>query len=196
MNPTRICSDGECVRPVKTRGMCNMHYQRWWKSQGGPFTGVTYYKSAEESFKARTAARGGCLEWTGGKDSDGYGHMRLEGGMERAHRYAWMRVNGPIPKGMVLDHACRNRACCNVDHLRLATVKQNNENIEVRSNNTSGYQGVSWHKERNKWQAYISHHGKIQYLGLFQNAEDAAKAASAKRIELFTHNDLDRKKAA
>jgi hypothetical protein len=37
------------------------------------------------------------------------------------HRYIWERQNGLIPDGMVIDHICRNRACCNVDHLRVVS---------------------------------------------------------------------------
>lgn len=46
------------------------------------------------------------------------------------HCYVWERLVGPIPDGMVIDHQCRNRACCNIDHLRVVTPKQNvTENI-------------------------------------------------------------------
>lgn len=32
--PTRLsgCYQGVCGRPVKARGMCPMHYQRWWRA--------------------------------------------------------------------------------------------------------------------------------------------------------------------
>lgn len=33
------------------------------------------------------------------------------------HRYVWELVNGPIPDGYEINHKCKNRACCNVDHL-------------------------------------------------------------------------------
>lgn len=34
------------------------------------------------------------------------------------HRLSWEDNVGPIPEGMVIDHMCRVRACCNPDHLR------------------------------------------------------------------------------
>lgn len=34
------------------------------------------------------------------------------------HRYIWEEVNGPVPEGYEIDHICRNRNCCNPDHLR------------------------------------------------------------------------------
>jgi hypothetical protein len=46
---------------------------------------------------------------------------------KRLHRHVYETVKGPIPKGMVIRHLCHNRACCNPDHLRRGTNKQNNQ---------------------------------------------------------------------
>ena len=97
-----------------------------------------------------------------------------------------------IPDGMMVDHICHNKACVNLDHLRIATRKQNAEHQLQHSNNSSGYRGVSWHKTNKKWQARISHHNELIFCGNFDTPEDAAAAAKAKRNELFTHNNLDR----
>lgn len=35
------------------------------------------------------------------------------------HRHKWVLVNGEIPDGYEIDHKCKNRACCNVEHLQL-----------------------------------------------------------------------------
>lgn len=35
------------------------------------------------------------------------------------HRYVWEQTNGKIPKGYEVDHICKNRACCNIEHLQL-----------------------------------------------------------------------------
>lgn len=63
-----------------------------------------------------------CILWEGhiGK-RDGYGKASGRG----AHRQAWEKANGPIPKGMWVDHICRVRACVNVKHLRIVTPRQN-----------------------------------------------------------------------
>jgi hypothetical protein len=61
----------------------------------------------------------------------------------KAHRAAWMLVNGPVPEGMVLDHICRNRACINLDHLRVVTQQENImaglHNIDNRSHCNQGH---------------------------------------------------------
>jgi hypothetical protein len=64
---------------------------------------------------------GACVVFPGPKNSDGYGSR----GGRAAHRVAWIEVNGDIPDGLEVDHGCRNRACVNVDHLRLLTHRDN-----------------------------------------------------------------------
>jgi hypothetical protein len=48
---------------------------------------------------------------------NGYGALGIDGRTVYAHRYAYERLVGPIPDGLVIDHLCRNRACCNPAHL-------------------------------------------------------------------------------
>ena len=69
--------------------------------------------------------RDGCWEWMGYRSTDGYGRVRVAGRLLRVHRYVYERLIGPITKE-TLDHLCRNRWCCNPEHLVPAT---NHENI-------------------------------------------------------------------
>lgn len=50
-------------------------------------------------------------------DTAGYGRISIDGGMVYAHRYAFERMVCGIPEGLVIDHLCRNRACCNPWHM-------------------------------------------------------------------------------
>ena len=59
----------------------------------------------------------GCLLWTS-STRRGYGRFQLEGRRVSAHRVAYELVHGPIPDGLTIDHKCRVRRCCNVDHLQ------------------------------------------------------------------------------
>jgi hypothetical protein len=45
--------------------------------------------------------------------------------LQRVHRVVWEWLIGPIPDGLTLDHLCRNRACCNPDHIELVTMAEN-----------------------------------------------------------------------
>lgn len=67
---------------------------------------------------------GHCHVFRGGK-AKGYGAVFKGGNNIPVHRYCWEMELGPIPDGLVVDHLCRNRACCNVDHLRLVTSRIN-----------------------------------------------------------------------
>lgn len=67
-------------------------------------------------FWERLVLVGECWIFTGAKNEDGYGKVKLDGHW-RAHRYAWSVLRGEIPDGLELDHLCRNRACVNPDHL-------------------------------------------------------------------------------
>lgn len=70
---------------------------------------------------------GDCWTWTGRVEDNGY--VRLFFGGERwlLHRLVWSILVGPIPEGLVLDHQCKVRSCCNPDHLRVVTQEENND---------------------------------------------------------------------
>lgn len=66
----------------------------------------------------------GCWEFTGSK-SKGYGKFYLDGKNHRAHKLVWQTLVGSVADGLVLDHECRNRACCNPSHLEVVTNREN-----------------------------------------------------------------------
>lgn len=74
------------------------------------------------------------------------------------------------------DHKNLTRADNRRRNLRPATRSQNNCNCRKQPNNTSGFVGVNWHKQREKWRAYIGVNGKHKHLGLFEDKKEAARA--------------------
>ena len=69
-------------------------------------------------WRSARLATNGCWEWSGALDRDGYG-------VNRPHRFAYEEMVGPIPKDRQIDHLCRNRRCCNPNHLELVTPREN-----------------------------------------------------------------------
>ena len=138
----------------------------------------------------------GCWNWTASKDRHGYGRFGLgsrEAGVGFAHRYAWELENGPITDGMDLDHICHNHACVRPSHLRPADRKRNMENLSgAYITSGTGIRGVSWDKGRRLYRATVTHNYKQIAVGRYETIEEAADAVHAKRLELFTHNSLDR----
>lgn len=135
-----------------------------------------------------------CWNWTGSLSASGYGSIVDETGKRRAaHRFAFERLTGPIPSGMLVDHICHNKSCVKPAHLRLATNKQNLENLTgPYVNNQSGFRGVSYHPKRDRYQARVRHNGRCHSGGYYRTPEEAAEAATVLRLRLFTHNELDK----
>jgi hypothetical protein len=133
-----------------------------------------------------------CWKWTG-SHARGYGYLWTAGRKRvYAHRISYTLAHGEIPEGAMVDHICHNRGCVNPDHLRLASNKQNLENLGgLYASNTSGFRGVT-RRRNGTWQAEVTHNGSKRYLGVFATAEDAATAAASARMDLFTHNVADR----
>lgn len=87
-----------------------------------------------------------------------------------------VQIFGNPPKGMEVDHKNRNGLDNRKSNLRFATKPQNGWNSGISARNTSGFKGVSFHKQQKKWAAYIVKHGKRTFLGCFKQKEDAALA--------------------
>jgi hypothetical protein len=90
-------------------------------------------KRVDAKFLIRLDPLSRCEVWQGRTNWNGYGLTSLAGRTVGAHRANWMYCRGPIPKGMHLDHTCKNRLCVNPHHLRVVTPRQN-----VLENSESG----------------------------------------------------------
>lgn len=80
-------------------------------------------------------AQGGCIEWTGRRNPQGYGVARKflgEPEEKRAHRRSWIMAHGEIPKGLLVLHVCDNPPCVNPDHLFLGTNMDNSRDKHAK----------------------------------------------------------------
>jgi hypothetical protein len=105
----------------------------------------------------------------------GYRRISIGGVTYAAHRLAWYYVHGEWPAHQI-DHINGVRDDNRICNLRVATPSQNVINSAVRSDNSSGVRGVSWHKRMNKWTARINIDKKTIWLGAYATKEDAELA--------------------
>jgi hypothetical protein len=84
-----------------------------------------------------------------------------------------------------VDHKDGNGLNNQRNNLRPATSSQNKMNQKLKINNISGFKGVSWDKENNKWRASIGLNGRNLKLGRFTTPIEAAKVYNTAALEYF-----------
>ena len=148
-------------------------------------------RSVAEKVQEKLVRReSGCLEWTGYRRSNGYGVVTHRRQLFAVHRWTWEQVHGPIPEGLMVDHLCHNRACCEVRHLRLATNAQNQHNRKgANVNSSTGALNV--YPSPKGFAVRVTAHGVRHFGGLFKTLEAASQAAAELRAKLHDPIPLD-----
>jgi hypothetical protein len=110
----------------------------------------------------------------GGSDGLGYIRISVDNKNYKAHRLAWLYVNGEWPSHEI-DHINGNRSDNRIDNLRDVPRAQNIQNqVKPHSNNKTGYLGVT-KGPCNRFRAFIGVNGKNVNLGRFDTAELASE---------------------
>ena len=139
-------------------------------------TGLFTWKiSGHKRKSGRTA---GCI------DKSGYRRIYVNGKQCLASHLAWIIVHGKPPETDI-DHRDTIRSNDAFDNLRLATRRQNIANSGLRTTNTSGYKGVYWCKQANKWKARIRDNGKHRYLGQYADPAEAGAAYALAASQMY-----------
>lgn len=106
----------------------------------------------------------------------GYRQINIDKHTYKAHNLVWLYFNGVWPTN-VIDHINGKRLDNRIENLRDVTRQQNSWNLQkAKRNSKSGYLGVDWKAERNKWRAQIRIDGKKKLIGYFNTAEEASAA--------------------
>ena len=74
------------------------------------------------------------------------------------------------------DHKDRNPLNNKRENLRPSSKMENSRNHSKRKDNTTGFSGVYWRKDVQKWMAMIVIDRKMRWLGYFDDKSDAIKA--------------------
>ncbi len=134
-------------------------------------------------------------EIAGSLDSRGYRVITIDGKNYKAHRLAWLYVNGAWPADRI-DHQNGVPDDNRIANLREATDAENGQNRTKQANNKSGFLGVSWHKPSGQWVAQIMLDGRKSHLGYFPTPEAAYAAYLTAKSQLHTFNPKPREAAA
>jgi len=102
-------------------------------------------------------------------------YLRRDGYAMRNHILLHRYIIGAVDRQLV-DHVNGDKLDNRKSNLRLCTHSENLSNRGIQSNNTSGYKGVTWHKSRNKWRAFIIKDRLNIHLGYYTNEREAAIA--------------------
>ena len=131
--------------------------------------------------------KGGDVAGCAGGYRSAYLRVCFRGKRYYIHDIVWIIHNGPIPKGMQIDHFNHIKTDNRIENLRMVSFKENCRNMPLRKDNTSGFCGVLWHKQRRKWVATIMIDGKKYHLGIFSNIDDAIAARQEAEIKYGFH---------
>lgn len=118
-------------------------------------------------------------------ESDAYVELRKYGAGARGGYKLYLRLKKegwPKDRFQLLCHNCnakkefRIRRMLAEQNYRFKGMTLEEVRVKNWSSNTSGFRGVHWNAEIDKWRARISIDGKAVWLGSFDDIRDAARA--------------------
>lgn len=176
-NPTRSCG---CYRKEKIHEQKNTKDIKW--VVDGDFTyGITikgdrFVIDTEDFEKVKNYC------WR--KERKDY---FIANSRDKTNKIIWLhRVIMDAKDNEYVDHINWDKSDNRKSNLRIATKTQNNINIKRKSNNTSGYTGVSVLKN-GKYKSSISLNGNKYHLGTFDKLDDAIRIRH--KAELALHGE-------
>lgn len=121
----------------------------------------------------------------------GYAKIKIKGRTYSAHRLAWFYVYGEWPKNEI-DHINEIKTDNRIVNLRDVTkiVNQRNQH-SPRKHNKTGFAGVYFKKDKNKFVAQIETGNGKKHIGYFSNPQDAHAAYLVAKNKY--HGDAARK---
>jgi len=139
------------------------------------------YRDGNLYWKVKKAHRVKIGDKFGCHKEKGYSHGGIDGTNYLLHRliYAWH--HGEFPK--YIDHIDNNPSNNNIENLRKANWSQNQCNKKLLKSNTSGYKGVTWVENRNKWVVRVQANNKQHQIGYFDDLELAELVAIEARAK-------------
>lgn len=157
------CYATELLKERKTHGMSNTRFYHIW--QGMKYRCQNVNNTAYRYYGGRGIKL--CDEWN---SFEKFKEDMYEEYKKQAKKYG--------EKNISIDRINSN-GDYEKNNCRWIELKNQWANTRKRSDNKSGYQGVSWFKRDQKWRAFITINGKHKHIGYFTDKKDAIKARRA-----------------
>lgn len=152
----------DCLSKLEAEDLERELYNRYQDSilnMSIPKSDIPMYKEMFYDYLYYDETSTTCLRWkvslttwmkigseAGGLDkTEGYYRVVLKGVRYKVHRIIAVLHDLDV-NGFVIDHIDRNRSNNKISNLRVVNHKENCQNKNIRSNNTSGIEGVYYHK--------------------------------------------------
>lgn len=160
------------------------------------FIGNTYGKQKRKENIKDLSGEFGIL-WSSNTNKEVY--FDLDHADEILNHTWWIAKNGyptatinnqNIPMHVFLgfkwhDHKNQNKLDNRSSNFRPCTKQENQRNCGISKNNTSGFTGVTWDKNKQKWVAQITVDYKNITIGRFANKNEAVKARLSAEAKYF-----------
>lgn len=105
------------------------------------------YAPIRERLWGRCEVQGECLVYRGGTSKQGYGLLYYNGRNRGAHRVALALAGEIIKPGQYVLHSCDNPPCCNPNHLRAGSPRDNVDDAMKRGR-TRAPRGEQHHRAK------------------------------------------------
>lgn len=107
--------------------------------------------------------------------------------MMSVHQLVAIAFLDHVPNGyeLVVNHKNFNRLDNRVENLEITTQRENANRKHCKG--TSKYTGVHWNKASNKWRSSIVVNGTVEYLGYFDDEQEASEAYEKRKTEVVSN---------
>jgi len=129
------------------------------------------YKDGKLLYKESPSNRVKVGKEAGYINTNSYKQVQINGKRYLVHRIIFLMHYGYMPENDI-DHIDGNKLNNRIENLREVSKSCNMKNCKPYNHNTSGFHGVYWNKQRQKWMAYINNIN----LGRYPTKEQAALA--------------------
>ena len=123
-------------------------------------------------------------QWVWYPHPDGYAQRGIQVEKQLVMNLLHREIMG-AKEGELVDHRDRNMSRCVRRNLRIVTHRQNLMNRSPNKRSSSGYRGVSWNPQREKWAVRVILDKRVFFFGYYDDPEEAAYVWDQCALQLY-----------